>query len=74
MIRTERLIHLRAEYPNGTRVELLQMNDPYTSLVPGDQGTVTGIDDNGTVFVNWDKGSSLGLVFEEDHYRKVTGV
>ena len=74
MIRTERLIHLRAEYPNGTRVELLQMNDPYTSLVPGDQGTVTGIDDNGTVFVNWDKGSSLGLVYEEDQNRKVTGV
>ena len=74
MIRTERLIRLRAEYPAGTRVELIQMNDPYTSLVPGDQGTVSDIDDTGTVFVNWDKGSSLGLVFGEDHYRKVAGV
>ena len=71
MIRTERLIRLRAEYPKGTRVELVQMNDPYTSLVPGDQGTVSDIDDTGTVFVAWDRGSSLGLVFGEDHYKKV---
>lgn len=74
MIRADRLLRLRAEYPNGTRVELLQMDDPYTSLVPGDWGTVTGIDDTGTVFVAWDKGSSLGLVFGEDHYKKVVGV
>ena len=74
MIRTERLIRLRAEYPKGTRVELVQMNDPYTSLISGDQGTVTGIDDTGTIFVAWDRGSSLGLVFGEDHYRKVAGV
>lgn len=71
MIRTERLIRLRAEYPKGTRVELIQMNDPYTSLVPGDQGTVSDIDDTGTVFVAWERGSSLGLVFGEDHYKKV---
>ena len=73
MIRTERLIRLRAEYPKGTRVELVQMNDPYTSLVPGDQGTVSDIDDTGNVFVAWDRGSSLGLVFGEDHYKKVVG-
>ena len=71
MIRTERLISLRAEYSSGTRVELIQMNDPYTKLVPGDRGTVTDIDDTGTVFVAWDRGSSLGLVFGEDHYKKV---
>lgn len=73
MIRAERLTRLRAEYPKGTRVELIQMNDPYTKLVHGDQGIVTDIDDTGTVFVSWDKGSSLGLVFGEDHYKKVVG-
>ena len=71
MIRAERLTRLRAEYPAGTRVELIQMNDPYTSLVPGDLGTIMDFDDTGTAFVIWDKGSSLGLVFGEDHYKKV---
>jgi len=71
MIRAERLKELREEMKPGTRVELIQMNDPYTSLRRGDMGTVTDIDDTGTVFVSWDKGSSLGLVFGEDHYKKV---
>lgn len=69
-IREERLAALKREYPAGTRVSLVMMDDPYTSLAPGDLGTVTGIDDTGTVFVNWDKGSSLGLVFGIDHYKK----
>lgn len=46
----------------GDRVRLVRCNDPYTRLKPGDEGTVSFIDDMGTVFVNWDSGSSLGLV------------
>ena len=71
MIRAERLKELREEMKPGTRIELIQIDDPYTSLRPGDRGTVTDIDDTGTVFASWDKGSSLGLVFGEDHYKKV---
>lgn len=50
---------LRQQYPVGSRVELVRMGvtDPYTKLKPGDQGTVSCIDDTGTVFVNWDCGS-----------------
>lgn len=59
---------LRKRYPAGTRVVLGCMNDPYTKLRPGDQGTVTDIDDCGTVFVSWDRGSSLGLVYGEDSF------
>ena len=47
------------------------MDDPYTSLRPGDKGTVTGVDDIGTIFVNWDSGSSLGVAFGEDLCRKI---
>ena len=70
MINQEMLTSLKENYPTGTRVELISMDDPYTNLVPGDLGTVTGIDDTGTVFVSWDMGSVLGLVYGIDHYRK----
>jgi hypothetical protein len=45
----------------GQRVRLVHTNDPYTKLVSGDIGTVNHIDDAGTVHVNWDSGSTLGM-------------
>lgn len=58
-------------YPSGCRVELVSMDDPYTKLEPGDQGTVKFVDDIGTIFVNWDCGSGLGIAYGEDVCRKV---
>ena len=58
---------LREKYPQGTRVELIKMNDPYnTKLVPGSQGTVRCVDDIGTIHVEWDCNSRLGVVYGED--------
>ena len=62
---------LREMYPIGTRVELVSMNDPFTKLMPGEQGTVHFVDDIGTVFVNWDCGSGLGVAYGEDVIRKI---
>lgn len=62
---------LRKFYPVGCRVELIQMDDPYGKLVPGEQGTVTAVDDTGTIFVRWDCGSSLGIVYGVDRIRKL---
>ena len=62
---------LRREYPKGTRVELVCMNDPYTKLKPGDQGTVQFVDSIGTIFVAWDCGSGLGVAYGEDRIRKL---
>ncbi|MGE5417487.1 MAG: DUF4314 domain-containing protein [Acidobacteriota bacterium] len=67
----EKLKALRSYYPPGTRVELVRMEDPYTRLKPGDRGTVTVIDDTGTVFVDWDSGSKLGVVSGEDEIKKI---
>ena len=68
----ETLERLRREYPEGCRVELTRMNDPYrTDLVPGCKGTVRGVDDMGTIHVRWDCGSSLGVVYGEDSCRMV---
>lgn len=64
---------VRARYPEGTRVELVSMNDPYSKLKPGDRGTVKSVDDTGTVFVSWDCGSGLGLVYGEDKIRILEG-
>ena len=52
-------------------VELVFMNDPYTILKPGDQGTVIAVDDVGTVHIAWDRGSSLGAAYGEDRIRRI---
>ena len=49
----------------GDRVKLVRCNDPYTRLTTGELGTVSFIDDMGTVHVDWDSGSRLGLVRED---------
>ena len=72
MIKPWQLEQLRKEYPIGTRVELIHMDDPYNKkLVPGCKGTVRWVDDWGTIHVNWDGGSGLGIVYGEDSCRKV---
>jgi hypothetical protein len=70
-IHPEMLKSLRSYYTPGTRVELVRMDDPYTRLKPGYRGIVSFIDDTGTVFVDWDSGSRLGVVFGEDEIRKL---
>lgn len=62
---------LRRQYPAGCRVELVSMNDPYTRLKPGDQGTVAAVDDIGTVHINWDNGSGLGAAYGADVIRRI---
>ena len=61
---------LRDEYPRGCRVKLVKMNDDQAPPV-GTCGTVAYVDDIGTIHVNWDNGSSLGVVFGEDVCRKL---
>ena len=53
----------------GKRVELLSTTDPYTTLKPGDKGTIEFVDDLGTVHISWDNGSKLGLVPGEDQFK-----
>jgi len=59
----------RARYQPGTRVELVSITDPYTNLKPGNRGTVDSIDSIGTVFVNWDNGSTLGVAYGTDEIK-----
>jgi hypothetical protein len=50
------------------RVKLIRMEDPYTKLVDGDEGTIVGEDDAGHILVRWDRGSSLSLIPDVDEY------
>lgn len=52
----------------GKRVKLIRMEDPYTDLKPGDEGTIRGVDGIGQIMVNWDNGSPLSLIPDFDEY------
>ncbi len=67
-MRQELLESLRKEYPIGTRVELVRMDDVQAPPV-GTKGTVKGVDDIGSILVAWDNGSHLNVVYGEDEVR-----
>ena len=48
------------------------MNDTFSPVEPGTQGTVRYVDDAGQVGVAWDNGRSLSLIPGEDSFRKLT--
>lgn len=52
----------------GKRVKLIRMEDPYTTLKKGDEGTITGIDALNQIMVKWDSGSTLSLIPDVDEY------
>ena len=67
---------VRGQYPIGTRVELTCMDDIQAPPI-GTKGTVRGVDDTGSIMVDWDNGSGLNVVYGEDsckiiHQIKIT--
>ena len=61
---------LRKEYPRGTRVELVRMDD-VQAPPRGTKGTVCGVDDAASIMVRWDNGSSLSVAYGEDSCKKL---
>lgn len=68
----ETVEQLRHRFPAGCRVELLRMDDVQAPPI-GTKGTVTGVDDAGSIRVRWDNGSSLSVVFQEDSCKRTDG-
>lgn len=60
----------REEYPAGTRVKLVKMDDTQAPPI-GTKGTVYGVDDTASILVRWDNGSRLNVVYDEDICRKI---
>ena len=56
---------LRERFPAGCRVRLVRMDDVQAPPA-GTHGTVTGVDDAGSVMVRWDNGSGLSAVYGAD--------
>ena len=66
------LDRIRKEYPEGTRVKLVRMDDPQAPP-KGTYGTVIGVDDTGGLLVRWDTGSGLKLLYGIDEFKKAEG-
>lgn len=62
---------LREIYPAGTRVVLEKMEDPYSTLQPGECGKVVYVDDCAGVHIQWNQGSTLAAIFGVDVIRKL---
>ena len=61
---------LRTQYPKGTRVKLIKMDD-YQAAAKVTQGIVLGVDAAGSIMVSWDTGSSLSVIYGEDIVEKL---
>lgn len=70
IITREEVERLRQQYPSGTVVRLVRMDDIQAPPV-GTKGTVRYVDDIGTIHVSWETGSSLGVVYGMDKIEKV---
>lgn len=60
---------IKKQYPAGSRVELVQMDDVQAPPI-GTLGTVVGVDDMGSLLVSWDNGSSLNVLYQVDRVKK----
>jgi len=56
---------MTSQYRRGDRVVLIATTAPYTRLVPGTEGTVTGTGDQHggqIIYMAWDDGSTLSML------------
>jgi hypothetical protein len=60
---------IKAQYPIGTRIELIAMEDPHAPIAPGTQGVVELVDSIGTLHMKWDNGRTLGIIPGEDQFK-----
>ena len=62
---------MKNNYPPGTRIVLLQMGDDPRPIESNTRGTVSVVDDMGTLHCRFDNGRQLGLVPGEDSFRRL---
>lgn len=70
-LKSERSSETAEELVAGRRVRLVSCEDPYTDLEAGAEGTILFVDAVGTVHVDWDNGSALGLVEGVDQWQLI---
>ena len=70
MLDENTLERIRKEYPKGTRIKLIRMDDCKAPPC-GTLGTVLAVDDIGSLIIRWDNGSGLHLLYGIDEYEKI---
>ena len=60
---------IKTMYPQGTRIELVYMDDPYAPVPSGTKGTVEFVDDMGQISMKWDNGRTLALIPDVDEFK-----
>ena len=71
ILSAEEIRQIKENYPPGTRIQLIQMEDQW-AVPSGTRGTVAFTDDRGQVHPTWDNGRSLAIVPQVDQFRKLT--
>ena len=59
---------MREQYPPGTRIRLIEMNDPYALVPPGTEGSIVHIDDQCQLHMEWDNGRTLAVIPGVDRF------
>ena len=59
---------IKEQYPPGTRIRLNSMEDPYHPILPGTEGEVDFVDDEGQIFMKWNNGRTLPLAPGKDSF------
>lgn len=63
---------IKEQYPSGTRIRLIGMDDPYAPIAPGTEGSVNFVDDIGTLHCTFDNGRTLGVIPGEDSFSVIS--
>ena len=66
----EEVATLREKYPEGTKIELIEM-DEEKNPPPGTIGTVISVDDSGQLMIRWETGSTLSLIPGVDLFKVI---
>ena len=65
------IAEIRLNYPPGTRIELIHMEDNWP-VPAGSCGIVEHVDDAGQIHMKWDNGRTLAIVPQVDKFRRLT--
>lgn len=62
---------VKKQFPEGSRVECVHINDPFSPVYAGERGTVDCVDGIGTIHIRWDNGRHFGAALGEDSVRRI---
>lgn len=78
ILTNEILLHVakveRELYPYGCYVMYLGSDKKHKFLVPGLKGIVRYVDDEANVYVDWENGMRLGLIYGQDYWKRISSL